>query len=82
MRKKVKGAASYLHLHITNSNLRARRPRRYIITCRNEGCDNKRNGCEEAEDILGAGEGGVHCCIGSSWGAASRLLVLLTDTLL
>ena len=54
-----------IHLNIPNRNLRTWCPRRYIITRCNQSCDNKRDSCEEAEDVLGAGEGGVHCSFGA-----------------
>lgn len=59
-----------IHLHISNRNLRTGRSRRYIITRCDQSCDDERNGCEEAEDVLGAGECGVHRGYWSSLGAS------------
>lgn len=70
MRRRVEGAASNLHLHVPNRNLRTRRPRRYVITRCDQGCDDEGNCCEEAEDVLGAGEGGVHCFGGGGFASS------------
>jgi hypothetical protein len=49
-----------LHLEILHEYICARCARREEVSRGDQGGENKEDGSEEAKDVLGAGDGGVH----------------------